>query len=166
VANHKPVPSSFKDAVLAALSKDPETQAFGDLLAQVPAVFEGLGESKEYYVFAPTTQFVIDFLKHLQGNRQRLARREELVPPSVGQQFAEKPKGAPDIKRLPTTLKTSINGEITYVDLGNDEGARVVSNPTLGGNGTVLITSGFGNSTLVHADEIPFEGGVIKKCDG
>ena len=162
MANHKPVPSSFKDAVLAALAKDPDTQTFGDLLKQMPAVFEGLEEGKEYYVFAPTTQFVIDFLMH---HGQRLARREVFVPPAVGQQFVEKPKGAPDIKSEPATLKTSIGGETTNVNPAAGEGARVVSNPTPGGEGTVLITSGFGNSTLVHADDVPFDGGIIKKCD-
>ena len=166
VANHKPAPSSFKDAVLAALAKDPETKAFGDFLTQAPSVFEGLEENKEYYVFAPTTQFVIDFLRHLRDNPRRLALRKVLVAPQNSQQFAEKPKGAADIKRVSTTLKTTLVGETKYVDLGAGEGARVVSNPTVGENGTVLITSGFGNSTLVYADEIPFEGGVIKKCDG
>ena len=166
VANHKPAPSSFKDAVLAALAKDPATQAFGDFLTQAPSVFEGLEENKEYYVFAPTTQFIIDFLKHLQENPQGLGRRKVFVDPNVSQQFAEKPKGAPDIKRVSTTLQTTLVGETLYVDLGAGEGARVVSNPTIGENGTVHIISGFGNSTLVHADDIPFEGGVIKKCDG
>jgi len=166
VANHKPAPSTFKDAVLVALAKDPATQAFGDFLTQAPSVFEGLEENKEYYVFAPTTQFIIDFLEHLQDNPQRLARRKVFVDPNVSQQFAEKPKGAPDIKRVPTTLQTTLVGETLYVDLGAGEGARVVSNPTISENGTVSITSGFGNSTLVYGDDIPFEGGVIKKCEG
>ena len=152
--------------MLAALAKDPETQAFGDFLTQAPSVFEGLEENKEYYVFAPTTQFIVDFLKHLQDNPQGLGRRKVLVDPNVSQQFAEKPKGAADIKRVSTTLQTTLVGETKYVDLGAGEGARVVSNPTISENGTVHIISGFGNSTLVHADDIPFEGGVIKKCDG
>ncbi|KAG0634491.1 hypothetical protein HOY80DRAFT_1012437 [Tuber brumale] len=166
VANHKPASSSYKAAVLAALAKDPETKPFGDLLSQAPAVFEGLEENKEYYIFAPTAKFVLDFLKYLQDNPRRLALRKVLVDPNTSQQFAEKPKGAPDIKRVPSTLKTTLVGETKYVDLGAGEGARVVSNPVASENGTVHIISGFGNSTLVHADEIPFEGGVIKKCDG
>ncbi|CAZ85006.1 unnamed protein product [Tuber melanosporum] len=166
VANHKPAPSSYKAAVLAALAKDPQTKPFGDLLSQAPAVFEGLEEKKEYYIFAPTAQFVLEFLKYLQDDPRRLARRKVLVDPNTSQQFAEKPKGAPDIKRVPSTLKTTLVGETKYVDLGAGEGARVVSNPVTSENGTVHIISGFGNSTLVHAEEIPFEGGVIKKCDG
>ncbi|PWW75430.1 hypothetical protein C7212DRAFT_345414 [Tuber magnatum] len=166
VANHKPAPSSFKDAVLAALAKDPDTKAFGDLLTQAPSVFEGLEENKEYYVFAPTTQFVIDFLKRMSDNPHRLARRKVFVDPNTSQQFAEKPKGAPDIKRVSSTLKTTLVGETKYVDLGASEGARVVSDPAINENGTVYITSGFGNSTMVHSGEIPFEGGIIKKCDG
>ncbi|PWW75433.1 hypothetical protein C7212DRAFT_202811, partial [Tuber magnatum] len=166
VSNHKPAPSSFKDSLLAALAKDPDTKAFGDLLAKAPSVFEGLGEKKEYYVFAPTTEFIIAFLRRMQENPGQLPRRKVLVDPNTSQQFAEKPKGAPDIKRVSTTLKTSLVGETKYVDLGAGEGARVVSNPASNQNGTVHITSGFGNSTLVHAGEIPFDGGVIKKCDG
>ncbi|PWW75440.1 hypothetical protein C7212DRAFT_281840 [Tuber magnatum] len=166
VANHKPVSSGFKDAVLAALAKDPDTKAFGDLLAQAPSVFEGLEEKKEYYLFAPTTQFVVDFLRRLQDDPSRLARRKVLVDPSTSQQFAEKPKGGPDIKRVSSTLETTLVGETKYVDLGEGEGARVVSNPIASENGSVHIISGLGHSTLVHADEIPFEGGVIKKCDG
>ena len=166
VANFKPAPSNFKDAVLAALAKDPATKAFGDFLTQVPSVFEALEEKKEYYVFAPSTQSVVDFLKYLQDNPRRLARRKVLAPPELGLSFSEKPKGAPDIKRVSTTLKTTLVGETLYVDLGAGEGARVVSNPTIGENGTVHIISGFGTSTLVYADDIPFEGGIIKKCDG
>ncbi|CUS11029.1 unnamed protein product [Tuber aestivum] len=165
-ANHKPVSSKFKDAVLAALAKDPATKAFGDLLTQAPSVFEGLEEKKEYYLFAPTTQFVVDFLKRLRENPPRLALRKVLVDPNTSQQFAEKPKGAPDIKRVSSTLETTLVGETKYVDLGEGEGARVVSNPITSENGSVHIISGFGHSTLVQADEIPFEGGVIKKCDG
>ncbi|CUS11030.1 unnamed protein product [Tuber aestivum] len=161
-----PTTHSFKDALLAALAKDPDTKAFGELLAKAPSVFEGLGEGKEYYVFAPTTEFIIAFLRRMQQGPGRFPRRKVLVDPNTSQQFAEKPKGAPDIRRVSTTLKTSLVGETKYVDLGPGEGARVVSNPSSNENGTVHVTSGFGNSTLVHAGEIPFQGGVIKKCDG
>ena len=166
VANHKPASSRVKDAILSALAKGPDTKAFGDLLAQAPSVFEGLEEGKEYYVFAPTTQSVVEFLKRLQGGPQRLAHREVRVDPNFSQQFAEKPKGDPDIQNIPLTLKTTLVGETKYVDLGPGEGARVVSNPMDGQNGTVRITSGFGSSTIVYAGQIPFEGGIIKKCDG
>lgn len=166
LANHKPAPSSFKYAALAALSRDDETKAFGDLLALAPSVFEGLEEGKEYYIFAPTTQFVVEFLKNHQVDPKRLARRQVLVDPYTSQQFAEKPKSLPDIKQAPSTLNTTLVGENKYVDLGPGEAARVVSNPASNGDGSVRIISGFGNSTLVHAEDIPFEGGVIKKSDG
>ncbi|KAG0633453.1 hypothetical protein HOY80DRAFT_896509 [Tuber brumale] len=166
LANHKPAPSSFRNAALAALASDDQTKLFRDLLALAPSVFEGLEEGKEYYIFAPTTEFVVEFLRVHQADPQRLARRKVLVDPYTSQQFAEKPKGAPDISEVPSTLNTTLVGETKYVDLGPGEAARVVSNPLGGGNGGVEIISGFGNSTLVEPGDIPFEGGVIKKCNG
>ncbi|CUS11025.1 unnamed protein product [Tuber aestivum] len=166
VANHKPVPGRFKDAVLAALAGDPDTNAFGDLLAQAPSVFEGLEEGKEYYLFAPTTRFVVDFLMGLQDHPPGLVPRKVFADPNLSHQFAEKPKDGPDIKRVSTTLKTALVGKTKYADLGEGESARVVSNPTGSGDGSVEIVSGLGHSTLVHPDEILFEGGVIMKCDG
>ncbi|KAG0133174.1 hypothetical protein HOY82DRAFT_483035, partial [Tuber indicum] len=166
LADHRPAPISFKPAALAALASDDETKLFGELLALEPSVFESLEDGKEYYIFAPTTQFVLEFLGEHRDDQQWLARRNVLVDPYISQQFAEKPVGAPDIKDAPCILETRLVGETKYVDLGPGEAALVVSNPVPGGDGTVEITSGFGNSTLVHAEDIPFEGGVIKKCEG
>ncbi|CUS11027.1 unnamed protein product [Tuber aestivum] len=166
VANRKPVSRKFKEAVLAALDKDPATKAFGDLLTQAPSAFEGLGEKKEYYLFVPTSQFVVDYLTRSKENPPRLAHREVFVDPNMSQQFAEKPKGGPNIKRESITLKTTLVGETKYSDLGEGEGARVVSNPIVNKNGSIQIVSGLGRLTLVHPEEIPFEDGVIMKCDG
>lgn len=164
--SHKPVSESFKDDVLAALAKDPDTRAFGELLEQEPSFFDALDESKEYYIFAPTTDHVVEYLRRLNAGSQGLGKRAVQIRPNEVIQAAEKPKGGPDIKRVATTLKTVLLGYTNFVNLGKGEGARVVSQPTSEENGEVHIVSGFGNSTLVHADDIPFEKGVIKKCDG
>jgi len=166
LADHRPAPSSFKPAALAALASDDETKLFGELLALAPSVFESLEADKEYYIFAPTTQFVLEFLGEHRDDQQWLARRNLLVDPYISQQFAEKPEEGPDIKYESLTLETRLVGETKYVDLGPGEAALVVSNPVPDGDGAVEITSGFGNSTLVHAEGIPFEGGVVKKCEG
>ncbi|KAG0133180.1 hypothetical protein HOY82DRAFT_482959 [Tuber indicum] len=163
---HTPMPSSFKYSVLAALAGDDQTKPFGDLLALAPSVFEGLDGGKKYYIFAPTAEFVVEFFKDHQAEPNRHVRRKQLVDPYTRQQFVEKPKEGPDIKEESRTLRTTLVGEIKYVDLGPGEASRVVSNPVPGGDGKVRITSGFGNSTLVYAEDIPFDGGVIRKCDG
>jgi hypothetical protein len=152
--------------VLAALAGDDQIKPFGDLLALAPSVFEGLDGGKKYYIFAPTAESIVEFLKGHQDEPNRHVRRKQLVDPYTRQQFVEKPEEGPDIKEESRTLRTTLVGETKYVDLGPGEAARVVSNPVPGGDGKVRITSGFGNSTLVYAEDIPFDGGVIRKCDG
>ncbi|CUS11024.1 unnamed protein product [Tuber aestivum] len=174
VANHKPVSPKFKEAVFAALAKDPATKAFGDLLAQAPSAFEGLEDKRKYYLFVPPTQSVVDHIRGSGGNLPGPvpgpvpgpAHREVFVDPKMSQQFAEKPEGGSDIKHEPITLKTSLVGENKYSNLGEGEGARVIAIPTASKDGSVEIISGLGHLTLAHPDETPFEDGVIMKCDG
>ena len=161
--NHKPIPESSKNGVLDTLAKDPDTSAFGELLKQVPSFFDALDARKEYYIFVPTTDHVVEYLQRFNARSRRLGKREVQIRPGEVIQAAEKPKGAPDIKHEPRTLKSVLLGP-NFANLGTDEGARMVSEPT--DNGEVRITSGFGNSTRVHAEDITFEMGVIKKCDG
>jgi hypothetical protein len=167
----QPAPSSFTDGIISELSKEEDLTAFTGLLKQAPELLRSLDPTKKYRFYAPTNEFVNAFLANNNLPETPLLRREVYVSPAVAQQVVEQPEGEPDFKNVEYTLKTAMKGETKYVDLGNDEPARVVSLPAQlqdppGKEGDVLIISGEGNKTAVKPDTIPFKYGVIQKTDG
>jgi len=164
-ADHQPPPASFRDAFIKALTPDPDAAPFGQLVAEMPALFDAMGASKQYIVYAPNVAAVVALLHVLTVPSGNNRKRKEFVSPAVQQQVAEKPAGEVDLKYVSATLVTELRGETKYIDLGPLEGARIVSLPVNSTKGTTFIISGLGHATLVQADELTFEFGVIKKVE-
>ncbi|KAI5785836.1 hypothetical protein EDC01DRAFT_617958 [Geopyxis carbonaria] len=162
-ANHKPPPDSFRTGILAALASDPDTAAFGSLIASMPALFAALDPAKSYIFYAPGPAAVRALLASTPSSP--LSRRTVYLPPAVQQQAAARPAADIDLTRVAATLETALRGATAYVDLGPAQGARIVSLPADPTNGTTRIVSGLGRATLVHADSIKFKNNIVLKVD-